>query len=97
MESLEVGEGERGRRPGPHGMGSDGIGALMIAILAPCKGLPRGVRGSKIGIDGERACGLAPLRYRVKRRGRVNGRRVGENAVEREAAVGAVEHFGGGA
>jgi hypothetical protein len=69
----------------------------MIVILTPCKGLPRAVRGSKIGIGRERACGLAPLRYRVKRRGRVHGRRVGENTVKREAAVSAVKHLGGGA
>ncbi len=96
MESLEVEEDET-RAVTESPWGGFGIGALMIAILAPCKGLPCGVRGSKVGIDGERAFGLTPRRYGVKRRGRVNGRRVGKNAVEREAAVGALEHLGGGA
>ncbi len=43
-------------------------------------------------IGGERAVGWTPLRYGVKGRGSVNGGGVGENAVEREAAVSAVEH-----
>ncbi len=36
------------------------------------------------------ACGLAPFRYGVERRGGINRGRVRKNAVERETVVGAV-------
>ena len=67
--------------------------ALMVVLLSPGERLPW--CGSEIWIGSERACRRAPLRYRVKRRGRVHGRRVGENTVQREDAVSAVEYFGG--
>ncbi len=69
-----------------------GIGAVRAVILFPAERLPRCVCRCKVGINVERAVGVAPRRCGVKRRGLVNGRRVGENAVEREAAVGAVEY-----
>jgi hypothetical protein len=73
------------------------VRTLMVVLLSPGEWLPRCMRGSEVGIDGERTFGLTPCRYGVKWRGRVDYRRVGKNAVEREAAVGAVRHFGGGA
>ena len=43
-----------------------------------------------------RVGGLAPFRCGVERRGRVDGGRVGKDAVEREAVVGAVHDLGDG-
>ena len=43
-----------------------------------------------------RAGGMVQSRYGVKRRGRENGGRVREDAVERETVVGAVEACGDG-
>ncbi len=70
------------------------IGAMRTVILSPRELLPWCVRRRKVGIGGERAGGRTPLRYRVKRRGRENAGRVGENAVEREATVSAVGRGG---
>ncbi len=68
-----------------------GLWALMVMLLSPGEWLPR--CWSEVGIDVERAVDLTPLRYGVNCRGSVNCRRVGKNTVERESAVGAVNHF----
>ncbi len=72
-----------------------GIGAVWVVILSPREGLPCYVGRGKIGIGRERACGLAPWRCGVVRRGSVARWRVWENAVERETAVGAVNRLRG--
>ena len=63
----------------------------MVVLLSPGEWLPR--CWGEVGVGVKRAVGLTPLRYGVNRRGSVNCRRVGKDAVEREAAVGAVNHF----
>ena len=73
-----------------------GIGAVRAVMRSPSERLPRGVCRCEVGINVERVGGVAPRGCGVKRRGRVNGRRMGKNTIEREAAVGAVDRFGVG-
>ncbi len=69
-----------------------GAGVLVLLGLAPSRQRGRNGGGGRL----VRACGLAPFRCGVERRRRVNSGRVGKNAVEREAVVGAVYYFGDG-
>jgi hypothetical protein len=72
-----------------------GIEAVWAVILSPREGLPCCVHRGEIGIGRERGCGWAPCRCGVVRRGSVVRKLMGENAIEREAAVVAVDPLRG--
>ncbi len=75
--------------------GGFGFGTVRARVLPPLERLPGYVMGCEVGVRVKRV--WAPRSRRgVERRSVKDGRRVGEDAVEREAAVGAVDHFGGG-
>ncbi len=75
MESLEWGKAIAGGDCVPRG--GFGIGTVKAMRGPPAEWLPRCLCRCKVGVDIECAVGVVPRRCGVKRRGSVNGRRVG--------------------